>query len=82
MRPRIAQSTVALLFCLLVSLAVGCAHPPTVQVATAPTLQGDPAHPGSTQGWVDTRLYFGLGLADHPEQGISERSGAHFSIRK
>jgi hypothetical protein len=36
------------------------------------TLQGDAAHPAQTQGWVDTRLYFGLGPADHPEQGISE----------
>jgi len=39
---------------------------------TAPTLTGDAAHPGATQGWVDTKLYFGLGPADHPEQGISE----------
>ncbi len=40
--------------------------------ATAPTLTGDSAHPGQTQGWVDTKLYFGLGPADHPDQGISE----------
>jgi hypothetical protein len=62
----------ALSLCLLVTAAAGCAHTPTAQVATAPTLQGDPAHPGSTKDWVGTRLYFGLGLADHPEQGISE----------
>ena len=78
MRPRIALSPIALLFCLLVPLAVSCAHPPTAQLATAPTLRGDPAHPGSTQGWVDTRLYFGLGLADHPEQGISEQEWRAF----
>lgn len=63
-----------LVFCLLLGLATGCTpagRAPAAQ-ATAPTLQGDPAHPGSTAGWVDTRLYFGLGPADHPEHGISE----------
>jgi hypothetical protein len=55
-------------------------HPPATASApaVAPTLQGDAAHPGSTQGWVDTRLYFGLGLADHPEQGISEQDWRAF----
>lgn len=62
---------------LLVTLALvtaGCAHPPVAPAvqAAAPTLTGDPAHPGQTQGWVDTRLIFGLGPADHPDQGISE----------
>ena len=40
--------------------------------ATAPTLSGDPAHPGQTAGWVDTKLYFGLGPADNPDKGVSE----------
>jgi hypothetical protein len=44
----------------------------------APTLTGDPAHPGATKGWVDTKLYFGLGPADHPEQGISEAQWREF----
>ncbi|MGH9518326.1 MAG: DUF3574 domain-containing protein [Terriglobales bacterium] len=35
-------------------------------------LRGDAAHPGQTSGWVDTKLYFGLGPADHPDQGIGE----------
>jgi hypothetical protein len=78
MRLRIALSPIALLVCLLVTLSVGCAHPPTAQVATAPMLQGDPAHPGNTKGWVDTRLYFGLGLADHSDQGISEQEWRAF----
>ncbi|MGB7546909.1 MAG: DUF3574 domain-containing protein [Terracidiphilus sp.] len=57
----------------------GCRHqtvatPPAV----APTLAGDAAHPGQTKGWVDTRLYFGLGPADHPEQGISEAQWREF----
>jgi hypothetical protein len=52
----------------------GCAHPdvPAPAQSVAPTLTGDAAHPGQTQGWVDTKLYFGLGLADDPKQGISE----------
>ncbi|MBT9331180.1 DUF3574 domain-containing protein [Paracidobacterium acidisoli] len=40
--------------------------------AQTATLHGDRAHPGHTQGWVDTRLYFGLGLADTPQAGVSE----------
>jgi hypothetical protein len=66
--------------CLAVALA-GCAHRATGPVASgagAPTLTGDPAHPGQTSGWVDTRLYFGLGPADHPEQGISESRWREF----
>lgn len=53
---------------------MGCAHrtPVPAVAAAAPTLTGDPSHPGQTAGWVDTRLYFGLGPADHPEQGIPE----------
>lgn len=52
--------------------------------ATAPapsasaTLQGDAAHPSQTQGWVDTKLYFGLGPADQPSQGISETAWRDF----
>ncbi len=42
------------------------------QAQAAPVLTGDAAHPGQTQGWVETKLFFGLGPADHPEQGISE----------
>lgn len=41
-------------------------------------LQGDAAHPAQTQGWVDTRLYFGLGPADQPGQGIGESAWRDF----
>ena len=51
-------------------------------VSSAPTLAGDPAHPGSTAGWVDTRLYFGLGLADDPKQGIDEAEWRAFLDRE
>ncbi|HEY1647589.1 MAG TPA: DUF3574 domain-containing protein [Terracidiphilus sp.] len=70
-----------ILFSLIVSLAAsGCAHPNASPSAAAavPTLGGDPAHPGRAQGWVDTKLYFGLGPADHPEQGISEAAWRNF----
>jgi hypothetical protein len=59
----------------LVALLSGCAHRPPAPAgagAAAPTLTGDPAHPGQTSGWVDTRLYFGMGPADHPNEGIAE----------
>jgi len=73
------------LFLLLISvLPVGCAmHRPAVSSAvSAPTLAGDPAHPSSTRGWVDTKLYFGLGPADDPKQGISETDWRGFLDRE
>jgi len=38
---------------LVVAALAGCATPST--------FHGDQAHPATTTGWVDTRLYFGLG---------------------
>jgi len=64
---------------VLLILSTGCArHPITAPVGATATLQGDSAHPGQTTNWVDTKLYFGLGLADHPEQGISETAWREF----
>ena len=37
--------------------------------SASPTLHGDPAHPAKTEGWVDTQLFFGLGLADASAEG-------------
>ena len=51
------------------------------QQATA-TLQGDPAHPTTTQGWVDTRLYFGLGPANAPDKGVTEAQWRDFLDRE
>jgi len=64
---------------LLFTFSTGCArHPITAPVGATATLQGDSAHPGQTANWVDTKLYFGHGLADHPEQGISETAWREF----
>ena len=65
---------------LLLSLALvlsACIarHPVT---ATAPILTGDPAHPGVTSGWVDTKLYFGLGFIDQHDNDISEARWRQF----
>jgi hypothetical protein len=69
MQMRAAWLTVVLSVALL-----GCVHRPTGSTpsSAAPTLTGDPAHPGQTKGWVDTKLYFGLGPADSGEKGVSE----------
>jgi hypothetical protein len=58
---------------LAVALA-GCAHQPAASTpaSIAPTLTGDPTHPGQAKGWVDTKLYFGLGPADSTDKGVSE----------
>ncbi len=74
----------ATLFFMLLCVApfgcvAGCAHPSLPPSATtAPTLAGDPSHPGRTHGWVETELYFGLGPADHPEKGVSEAGWRDF----
>jgi hypothetical protein len=70
----------ALLTVVLVAALVGCGHKVvSTAPATAPSsLTGDPAHPGQTKGWVDTKLYFGLGPMDRPEQGISDAKWRDF----
>ena len=77
---RLRPDLCVLLFAL--ALASCTQHHPNVCSATAPALTGDMQHPGSTQGWVDTHLYFGLGPADHPEQGISEADWRAFLDRE
>jgi hypothetical protein len=65
----------------VLSLAfAGCAYrnPQPTLPSTAPTLSGDPAHPGQTSGWVDTKLYFGLGPADDSGKGVSEAAWLAF----
>ena len=77
------QVRLALFAPVLALVFVACAHKPIApSIAVAPTLQGDPAHPGLTKGWVDTKLYFGLGLVDHPEQGVSEADWRRFLDRE
>jgi hypothetical protein len=64
---------------VLVMALSGCMHQQVATAAaTAPTLAGDPAHRGQTQGWVDTKLYFGLGPADNPDKGTSETQWRDF----
>ena len=79
MKTRSFFSMLALLvtFALTVSghLLAGAARGVSAQSST---LSGDAAHPGHTQGWVDTRLYFGLGLADKPQVGVTESAWRDF----
>lgn len=66
---------------LVLALALaGCAHPPVASspASVAPTLSGDAAHPGQTKGWVDTKLYFGLGPIEPADKGISESQWRDF----
>ena len=64
---------------LLAALLAGCAAQP---IAINAALHGDPAHPALAQGWVDTRLYFGLGPADQVQQGVSEQAWREFLDRE
>ncbi len=43
-----------------------------------PVLHGDAAHPAKTRGWLDTKLYFGLGPADDASKGVSEAAWREF----
>ncbi len=54
----------------------GCVSQPSAPAGA--TLQGDSAHPAATAGWVETRLYFGLGSVDRPESGVSEQTWRAF----
>lgn len=61
---------------LVLGLVAGCAMQPAAPAGAV--LQGDAAHPASTNGWVETRLYFGLGRVDKPESGVSEQAWRAF----
>jgi hypothetical protein len=74
MKTRYLLSMAALLL-----FSLGLAHNSfSSQTAASPTLKGDAAHPARTQGWVDTKLYFGLGPVDAPEKGVSEADWRDF----
>jgi hypothetical protein len=46
------------------------------------TASEDPRHPQTTQGWVDTKLYFGLGPADQPSKRIDDAAWRGFLDRE
>ncbi len=65
--------------CLLLALLTAVHFTGRAHAAQSATLQGDAAHPARAQGWVDTRLYFGLGPIDsgsaqagHSEPRVTE----------
>lgn len=78
------RRSATLLIALGVLASAGCQHriSASAPVAAAPTLTGDAAHPGHASGWVDTKLYFGLGPADRPDAGISEAQWRDFLDRE
>lgn len=47
-------------------------------VAQTSMLHGDTAHPARTRGWLDTKLYFGLGPVDTAEKGVTEAEWQEF----
>lgn len=65
-------------FLLVATLAAATACAANLpQAGQAATLSGDTAHPGATQGWVRTELYFGLGLEGRPG-GVDEAGWRQF----
>jgi hypothetical protein len=67
----VARAFLSLLLVCSPSFLVG-------QTKASATLEGDTAHPAKTEGWVDTKLYFGLGPADAPDKGVSEAAWRDF----
>jgi len=70
------------LACVLVAVFALAHFADHAHAAQSSTLKGDAAHPAHTQGWVDTRLYFGLGRAEEvgPE-GTPQPGTAHTEDR-
>lgn len=66
---------------LLLSLALTACAGTSASTASA-TLQGDAAHPAQTQNWLRTELYFGIGLVDQPDKGISDAQWREFLDRE
>ncbi len=57
---------------LLMLSVLFCGRVAWSQAAPSATLQGDAAHPAQTEGWVETKLYFGLGPAGDARKGVTE----------
>lgn len=54
---------------------------PRLSAQVTSTLHGDASHPAQAQGWVETRLFFGLGPAENMHQahkGVSGRLWRRF----
>lgn len=64
----------------LIVFATGCAA--SAPPRSSATLSGDPPHPAATADWVRTELYFGTGLADEPNSGVSEAKWREFLDRE
>ena len=58
------NSRLLTLACLLLAIFTAVRFTGHAHAAQSSTLEGDAAHPAHAQGWVDTRLYFGLGSID------------------
>jgi hypothetical protein len=85
MRILLLSTTRSIFFLLALSAGLAaCSHRPAAAppAVIAPALTGDAAHPASTQGWVRTELYFGLGPADDPNKGVSEHEWREFLDRE
>ena len=76
-----ARLTIGRILPLAAALLLGLAfaqYASSIRMAAEPAKATDPAHPVKTQGWIDTRLYFGLGPADDPSKGTSEAAWRDF----
>ena len=79
MNPRLRLTLAAIFF------VVGCTslwHLWTLRgqspAAVSATLAEDPAHPGSTANWVDTKLYFGLAPEGDTRRASSDAQWQNF----
>lgn len=75
LRLRIIPFSPILCLAVLSFALAGCVHPGPV--SSSPTSTAAPS-----ESWLDTKLYFSLGPADHPEQGVSEAQWRGFLDRE
>ena len=60
----------SVVFALFLSLALtGCGYQSGAFSPAALALSTDTQHPRQTKGWVESDLYFGIGVADQPDKG-------------
>ena len=72
------KSSVSVAALLLAGSGLFCITANAQTPAPSSVLHGDAAHPAKTRGWLDTKLYFGLGPADDASKGVSEAAWRAF----
>ena len=72
------RKVACVVFAAVLSLPSNLSAQTVPPAPTTSVLHADPSHPPETTGWVETRLYFGLGPAAVSKSGVSAREWQRF----